>query len=398
MDFRCEPRLFFPFSGRAKEFVEIVLSGTGKDPLPAHVSTKPLAKVMPEFGLKIVRWSKIGVPAFCRERMVRLSVPKQSRFSQASTGRDHSTVALGSGRSRCEHLEIFCTQLGESVSVGLQIVNEVNLAQAEFPLKHLRIDDPRQVWRFNAPFTHRPSNAEASGRDIVLILASEFKYSSIQTPIAVTLLDLFNDRAQTSVFLLKVSKSRAGTADVTREDHLQIPPVPTVSRHQFLGFPRSPCACWIVREFAWRQRFPYVEYRIDNCPAGFDHVGALEERGVADHAVVKEHFVSGLRGTAKVILIVETHVHRTDLHQRTGNLRAELERDSLFRLYVDHELVAREMLDVGITKKHKRRPLELDRDLGMATRHALASAQIDRDSCPTPVVDRELQRDEGLGS
>ena len=49
-----------------------------------------------------------------------------------------------------------------------------------------------------------------------------------------------------------------------------------------------------------------------------------------------------------------------------------------------------------MAKQHKWRPAKLDDDFRDALRHALAGAQIKRNARPTPVVDEQLQRDEGF--
>src|SRR5436309_12640468 len=105
--------------------------------------------------------------------------------------------------------------------------------------------------------------------------------------------------------------------------------MPSIPSHQLLSLFWPPRSCLIIREFSRWQCLPYIEHGINHRPAGFDHVGALEERGVPDHAIVEQHFIAGLGGAAEIILVVEAHVHRTDLHQRTGNFGAELELDSL---------------------------------------------------------------------
>ena len=80
-----------------------------------------------------------------------------------------------------------------------------------------------------------------------------------------------------------------------RPTSVSVPPLATAARHQFLGLGRTPGAGGVVGEVARRQGLPDVEDRLHDRPAGFDHVGALEQRGVADHAVVEQPLVAGAR-------------------------------------------------------------------------------------------------------
>ena len=50
---------------------------------------------------------------------------------------------------------------------------------------------------------------------------------------------------------------------------------------EVIGLLRSPRTSRIIREVAWWQCLPNIQNRIDHTPAGFHHVGALEEGGVA---------------------------------------------------------------------------------------------------------------------
>src|SRR5262244_3620465 len=106
------------------------------------------------------------------------------------------------------------TQLGQAMSVGLEIIDEVHLVQTELSLEVFCVDDPWQVGRLLAPFMDWTGNTKAGGRDVVFRLRSEFKYSRIEASITTAVFDLFNDRMQPPVFLFEVCKPRAGSADV----------------------------------------------------------------------------------------------------------------------------------------------------------------------------------------
>ena len=73
-----------------------------------------------------------------------------------------------------------------------------------------------------------------------------------------------------------------------------------------------------------------------------------------------------------------------------------MEADGLFRLEPDDQLV-RLRRRAARGEDRVRHVLELNKDLGVAGRHALAGAQVERDALPPPIVDVRLQGDEGLG-
>src|ERR1700731_1657767 len=89
----------------------------------------------------------------------------------------------------------------------------------------------------------------------------------------------------------------------------EISPTAAIAFHQFVGLSRAPGSSGIVGEITRRQRLPHVEYGIDNAPTSLDHVGALEQRGIADHAVMQQAFVSSRRSNAEIVGVGEVHIH-----------------------------------------------------------------------------------------
>src|SRR5260370_26044780 len=57
---------------------------------------------------------------------------------------------------------------------------------------------------------------------------------------------------------------------------------------QFFRLDGSPRAGCVIGESARGQRVPDVEDGLNHAPAGFDHVRALEERGVARHTIAEK--------------------------------------------------------------------------------------------------------------
>src|SRR6202022_5166690 len=95
----------------------------------------------------------------------------------------------------------------------------------------------------------------------------------------------------------------------------------------------------IIGEAAGGQRVPDVDDRLDYAPASFDHVGTLEQSGVASHAIAQQALVTGAVFRAEIVAVVEIHVDETELHDRAGNFCAEAERDAFVGLNVDDQAI-----------------------------------------------------------
>src|SRR5205814_4886715 len=65
------------------------------------------------------------------------------------------------------------------------------------------------------------------------------------------------------------------------------PPRAPVAFQQFVCLDRSPRTRRIVRETTGGQSVPYVQDGLNHIPSGFDHVRALEERGITRHAIAQ---------------------------------------------------------------------------------------------------------------
>src|SRR5206468_5726090 len=74
---------------------------------------------------------------------------------------------------------------------------------------------------------------------------------------------------------------------------LLMDPVPAVLLDQPVRGGGSPGAGRVVREVARGRPLPCLEDRRRDPPRRLDHVAPVEERGVADHAVVEEALVTG---------------------------------------------------------------------------------------------------------
>src|SRR5437870_11646120 len=170
-----------------------------------------------------------------------------------------------------------------------------------------------------------------------------------------------------------------------------------VALEEFFSFLRAPGPSGIVRKISRRKRLPHIEDRTDDAPSGLDHVGALEQRLVADHAIVEQALVARGGLCAEVVGVLEIHVHCAKTHHWTGNFGGELEGDSFLRLDVQHELIGHQIFDGRVAEKNKRRAAELDDYMCVLCWKTLARAQVKRNIGPTPIVDCQLHGTEGLG-
>ena len=174
-------------------------------------------------------------------------------------------------------------------------------------------------------------------------------------------------------------------------------PAPAVARQQRVGLARPGAAGRIDRQRRRAILRPGVEHRLHHAPAGLDVVGALEQRRIADHAVIDQRLVAGARRGLEIVLVVELHLDAADLHARSRDLGAEAQGHALVGLDVQDQIVRRQALDRRVAEQRERRLLELDGDLGAPLGKRLAGAQIERHAGPAPIVDHQLHRDVGFG-
>src|SRR4029077_10221544 len=155
-------------------------------------------------------------------------------------------------------------------------------------------------------------------------------------------------------------------------------------------FDGSPRARGIVRKAPCGQGVPDIKDGLNHAPAGFDHVRALEERGIAGHAIAQEALVAGTVLDAKIGVVVEIHIHEAKLHDRAGDLRAEAQGDAFTGLDVNDQPVGFEIFYRGVAEKNEGRAAELDDDFGRALGETLAGAKVKWNTGPAPVVDLQL--------
>jgi hypothetical protein len=143
---------------------------------------------------------------------------------------------------------------------------------------------------------------------------------------------------------------------------------------------------------------PGFEERLEDLPRQIDRVATIEERQISLHRVEQQRFVGGRRELAEGVAVREVHQHLADVHRRARRARAQFQRDTLIGLDPDREQVRLDLILGRVAKEPVRDPLELDRDEGQFLRHPLAGAEVERNICPPPVVDPQLECDEGFNT
>src|SRR5579862_782993 len=176
-----------------------------------------------------------------------------------------------------------------------------------------------------------------------------------------------------------------------------VTPGAAVAFEQVVGFLGSPGAGSVIREAAGGQRLPDVDDGFNDAPCGFDHVGALEQGGIADHAVVEQAFVTGAVGSAEVAGVVEIHVDQAELHDRAGNFGTEAERDAFVGLNVNDQLVGPRIVNGAAAEQSEWSAAEADGDFRDAMAEAFAGAEIKGDIAPAPVVNFKFHGYESFG-
>ena len=92
------------------------------------------------------------------------------------------------------------------------------------------------------------------------------------------------------------------------------------------------------------------------------------------------------------------HVDRTQAHHRPGSLRGEAERDAFFGLYMENQLVRRQLVDFSVAEEDKRRAAKLNHDVSISRGKMLTGADIKWNAGPTPVIDINFHRNECFGT
>src|SRR5579885_515329 len=179
---------------------------------------------------------------------------------------------------------------------------------------------------------------------------------------------------------------------------LWAPPSPTVAPDELVGPLGSPGAGLIGWQALRRLALPDIQNALHKVPGRLHLVAACEERRVAEHTVEQEALVCLWLLAHKGGAIEKVHIDRANLHLRAWNLRPKFQRDALVRLDAQRQDIRLNLsMSVALLKEHQRRLLELDGDLCHAFGQMFAGAQIERNACPAPAIDRDFQGHIGFG-
>src|SRR5262252_8482240 len=175
------------------------------------------------------------------------------------------------------------------------------------------------------------------------------------------------------------------------------PPPPAIARQKLVGFLRPLATSLIERKPIRSRATPCIQEWLDHSPTGLDPIRPLEQDRVPDHAIIYQRLVAGARCGVKIILVFKCHADARNRDHRTRHLGAELQTDALVGLNADDQEILRQPVDRRVAKHGERSLLELDRHFSSLRLERLSSAEIERDTRPTPIVDHELECDVGFG-
>src|SRR5262249_19732544 len=109
-------------------------------------------------------------------------------------------------------------------------------------------------------------------------------------------------------------------------------PTPTVAGQQPVGLFGARAAALVRGEIRCAGLAPGIDEGLEQGAARLDGVSALEQGGVADHAVVDQRLIAGARRGLEIVLVVEPHSDARHRDGGAGYLRIELQTDAFARL------------------------------------------------------------------
>src|SRR5215510_10047719 len=209
----------------------------------------------------------------------------------------------------------------------------------------------------------------------------------------------------TFLSLTSVPSTSARTTEMLRfsairpSDHrsVQRTPSTTVAGQQLVRRGGTIATRHIVRKIPRWIVGPGVEDRLYRAPPRLDVVGALEQRCISDHAVIEQRFVSRVARDLEISPVGEIHADGAQTHRRAGTLGCEIEGDAFVGLDAEDHPVGIHPLHLGVAEKCVWRLMKTDGNLGPPALQIFAGAQVERNASPTPVVDLQFAREEGLG-
>src|SRR5208337_1314226 len=97
-------------------------------------------------------------------------------------------------------------------------------------------------------------------------------------------------------------------------------PLPAVAFDEVIGLLRPPASRRIESQPIASVLFPAIENRIHELPGEVHGIGAIEQRGITEHTIEQQGFISGGRRRPERFSVKEFHLHGANLHGGAGQL------------------------------------------------------------------------------
>src|SRR5580700_10978959 len=132
------------------------------------------------------------------------------------------------------------------------------------------------------------------------------------------------------------------------------PGAPTVVGDEFVSRHWSGATGWIIRKIVRFLRCPCIKHWLNDAPTRLYHVRALEQRCIADHAIVDERLISDVRLRREPVLVGKARLYGRQSHSLPRPLDLELQRDAFFGLDLQDEPVRAHLRDISAFEQRKR--------------------------------------------
>src|SRR5208282_2443495 len=153
-DFVAQPLRLFAAMRVLEKQIHVDQAGTGNDAFVADMS-EASEQVAEESDFQFVTWSKVAMPAFAGENVPVLSVPDEASFAQARSCRNYGLIAGGILIAKMVESDgVGRPQTLDSPSLRLEIVDQLDRIELQFPRQARRLDDPGQIGSFDPSIAH----------------------------------------------------------------------------------------------------------------------------------------------------------------------------------------------------------------------------------------------------
>ena len=162
-----QPGRLFHAAHLAQELVDVGQAHAADHALEADAAVVLLLEEAQQVDLVFVARRVVGVAALGGVGRVGAAVPDQQALAQAGSGGDQGAVADLAGVALAEGVDLVGGELGHAVAVGLKIVDEEDVVDAEAGRELAAVQGPGQVGQAQAAVAHRAGHAEAGRGHLV---------------------------------------------------------------------------------------------------------------------------------------------------------------------------------------------------------------------------------------